>query len=49
MTRGDVDLTLVDETSGLPPAAAHVAAARPPNATTTQDGDLTLAVRRIRL
>jgi hypothetical protein len=48
-TRGDIDLTLVDETSGLPPAAARVAAARPPSATTTQDGDLTLALRHIRL
>ncbi len=44
-----VEAVLVDQTRGLPPAAARLAAARPRTATTSQDGDLTLASAPVRL
>ncbi len=43
--REPVTVTLVDETSGLPPAAAPIAAARPKDAVPTQRGDVTLVSR----
>jgi hypothetical protein len=46
---GPVELVVADQSPGLPPAAAVVAAARPPWAVTQQEGDLTLFTRRIRI
>src|SRR5262249_49783758 len=46
---GVIELTVMDETPGVPPPSASVVAARPPNATTTQRGDVTVVSRRIRL
>jgi hypothetical protein len=48
-TASGVDLTVLDETPNLPPTAARVAAARPPNATQTQRGDASIVSRRLRL
>ncbi len=46
---GPVELVVADQSPGLPPAAAAVAAARPPWAVTQQEGDLTLFTRRVRI
>ena len=46
---GPVELVVADQSAGLPPAAAVVAAARPPWAVTQQEGDLTLFTRRVRI
>jgi hypothetical protein len=45
---GRLDLTIADETSGLPPSSARVAAARPAEATPTQRGDITIVSRHFR-
>jgi hypothetical protein len=44
-----VDLVVADQSPGLPPAAAAVAAARPPWVVTQQEGDVTLFTRRVRI
>jgi hypothetical protein len=46
---GPVELVVADQSAGLPPAAAAVAAERPPWAVTQQEGDLTLFTRRVRI
>ena len=44
-----VDLVVADQSPGLPPAAAAIAAARPPWVVTQQEGDVTLFTRRLRI
>jgi hypothetical protein len=44
-----VDLVVADQSPGLPPAAAAVAAARPPWVVTQQEGDVTLFTQRVRI
>ena len=46
---GPFEIVVADQSSGLPPAAAAVAAARPPWAVTQQEGDLTLFTRTVRV
>ena len=46
---GPFEIVVSDQSSGLPPAAAAVAAARPPWAVTQQEGDLTLFTRTVRV
>jgi hypothetical protein len=46
---GPFEIVVADQSSGLPPAAAAVAAARPPWAVTLQEGDLTLFTRTVRV
>ena len=48
-TPGPLDIVVADQSPGLPPAAAAVAAARPPWAVTQQEGDVTLFTRRVRI
>ena len=46
---GPFEIVVADQSSGLPPAAATVASARPPWAVTQQEGDLTLFTRTVRV
>ena len=46
---GPVDVQVADQSAGLPPEGARVAASRPPAAVTAQDGDVTLFTRTVRL
>jgi hypothetical protein len=46
---GPFEIVVADQSSGLPPAAAAVASARPPWAVTVQEGDLTLFTRTVRV
>jgi len=46
---GPFEIVVADQSPGLPPAAAAVAAARPPWAVTQQEGDLTLFTRTLRI
>jgi len=46
---GPFEIVVADQSSGLPPDAAAVAAARPPWAVTQQEGDLTLFTRTVRV
>jgi hypothetical protein len=46
---GPLEIVVADQSPGLPPAAATVAAARPPRAVTQQEGDVTLFTRRVRV
>jgi hypothetical protein len=46
---GPIEIVVADQSRGLPPAAAAVAAARPPWVVTQQEGDVTLFTRRVRL
>lgn len=46
---GPIDATILDTTTGVPDAARHVRDARPSNAIQTQEGDLTIASRRVSL
>jgi len=46
---GPFEVVIADQTTGLPPAAAAVAAARPPWVVTQQEGDVTLFTRRVRI
>jgi hypothetical protein len=46
---GPLEVVIADQTTGLPPAAAAVAAARPPWVVTQQEGDVTLFTRRVRI
>ena len=46
---GPLELVVADQSPGLPPAAAAVAAARPPWVVTQQEGDVTLFTRRVRI
>jgi hypothetical protein len=46
---GPFEIVVADQSSGLPPAAAAVATARPPWAVTLQEGDLTLFTRTVRV
>ena len=48
-TPGPIEIVVADQSPGLPPAAAAVAAARPPWAVTQQEGDVTLFTRRLRI
>jgi hypothetical protein len=48
-TPGPLEIVVADQSSGLPPAAAAVAAARPPWVVTQQEGDVTLFTRRVRI
>ena len=48
-TPGPIEIVLADQSPGLPPAAAAVAAARPPWSVTQQEGDVTLFTRRLRI
>ncbi|MEY2667373.1 MAG: hypothetical protein RJA59_11, partial [Pseudomonadota bacterium] len=46
---GPLELVVADQSPGLPPEAAAVAAARPPWVVTQQEGDVTLFTRRVRI
>jgi hypothetical protein len=46
---GPFEVEVADVSPGLPPEAARVAAARPPDAVTVQEGDVTLVTRPLRL
>jgi hypothetical protein len=46
---GPIEIVVADQSRGLPPAAAAVAAARPPWAVTLQEGDVTLFTHRLRI
>jgi hypothetical protein len=46
---GPFEIVVADQSPGLPPAAAAVAAARPPWAVTQQEGDVTLLTRALRV
>ena len=46
---GPFDIQVADLSAGLPPEAARVAAARPPDAGTAQEGDVTIFTRTLRL
>jgi len=46
---GPIEIVVADQSRGLPPAAAAVAAARPSGVVTQQEGDVTLFTRRVRL
>ena len=46
---GPFEIVVADQSSGLPPAAAAVASARPPSAVTQQEGDVTLFTRTVRV
>jgi hypothetical protein len=46
---GPFEVVVADQSPGLPPAAAGVAAARPPWVVTQQEGDVTLFTRRVRI
>ena len=46
---GPVEAVVVDQSFGLPPAGAALAAARPREAAPSQDGDVTVATARVRL
>jgi hypothetical protein len=46
---GPIEIVVADQSPGLPPAAAAVAAARPPWVVTQQEGDVTLFTRRLRI
>lgn len=44
-----IDAELLDVTNDLPPSAAKVVDARPKTAVETQEGDMTVIARRVRL
>jgi hypothetical protein len=46
---GPVEALVVDQSFGLPPAGAPLAAARPRSAVPSQDGDVTVSTARVRL
>ena len=46
---GPSTLTVLDQTSGVPPSAASVVAARPGSSVPTQDGDVTIVTSVVRL
>jgi hypothetical protein len=46
---GPLEVVVADQSAGLPPAGAAVAAARPPWAVAQQEGDVTLFTRRVRI
>lgn len=48
-TPGPLEIVVADQSPGLPPTAAAVAAARPPWVVTQQEGDVTLFTRRVRI
>jgi len=47
--QGPVEIQVADQSPGLPPEGARVAAARPSSAVTAQEGDVTLFTRSLRL
>ncbi len=48
-TPGPFEVVVADQSPGLPPAGAAVAAARPPWAVTQQEGDVTIFTRSVRI
>ena len=46
---GPVDVVVADQSPGLPPGSAAIAAARPAAVVTQQEGDVTLFTRRVRI